>query len=413
MNREQKEGLSRNIIRMEKWRRAAILFLFLTAMIGISQKAGDAQKTSASISERHGNSWLNTAQQSEIDRLFVRPPNAPGYAVAVIKDGTVALAKGYGLADLDDGVTITRETSFHLASLSKQFTGAAIALLILHHKIALTDAVAKYLPEVSKYGEGLRIEHLVYMTSGLHEYTDVPRKSGDPWMTFYYFTREEAIAAALRPERLEFVPGTQWAYRNINYMLLTRIVEVVTHQSFAAFMHDRIFSPLGMSHTEIDDDTTEIVPHRATGYAPRSDPKVAREMASAGVFIKPGDGWVRLVRVSPHFGGSGVFTTLNDLLLWDRNWYTAFLAGPAFTELTNRRQKFQHDKDNDAFGLVWRTRYGHPMLDYSGADTDASTYMARFPEQHLTVICLSNMPLGDAEDKADTLLDLLHGWGKL
>lgn len=108
-----------------------------------------------------------------------------------------------------------------------------------------------------------------------------------------------------------------------------------------------------------------------------------------------------------------MFTTLDDLLPWDSNWYTGSLAGPAFTKLMNRRQKFEYDKDNDALGLVWRTRYGHQMLDYSGADIDASTYMARFPGQHLTVVCLSNLPLGDAEGKADALLDLLHGWGKL
>jgi CubicO group peptidase (beta-lactamase class C family) len=356
---------------------------------------------------------LDPSQQAEIDRLFARPPNSPGYAVALIKDGRFALAKGYGLANLDDGIPITPETSFHLASVSKQFTAAAVALLILDHKIALTDPVAKYIPETAKYGDTLRIEHLLYMTSGLHEYTDVPRKSGDPWVTFYYFTRDDAIRDALRPDHLEFAPGTQWAYRNINYMLLTKIVEVVSHQSFSAFMRERVFNPLRMSHTEIDDDTTQVIPHRATGYAARSDPKVVKELDSAGIFIKPGDGWVRLVRVSPHFGGSGVFSTLNDLLLWDTNWYTASLAGPSFTELMNHRQKFEHDKDDDALGLVWRTRFGHPMLDYSGADTDTSTYMARFPEQRLTVVCLSNMPLGDAEGKADALLDLLHAWGKL
>jgi CubicO group peptidase (beta-lactamase class C family) len=338
-------------------------------------------------------SWLTAAQRAEIDRLFARPPKSPGYAVAIIKDGEFAMRKGYGLANLDDGIAITPETSFHLASLSKQFTGAAIALLILEHKIALTDPVAKYIPEVVKYGDGLRIEDLVYMTSGLHEYTDVPRRSGDPWATFYYFTRDEAIRDALRPAHLEFAPGTRWAYRNINYMLLTKIVEIVSHQPFSAFMHARVFGPLGMVHTEIDDDTTEVIPHRATGYAPRTDPKVVRELASVGVFIKSGNGWVRLVRVSPHFGGSGVFSTLDDLLLWDRNWYTGSLAGAAFTKLMNRRQKFKYDKDNDAFGLVWRTRYGHPMLDYSGADIDT--------------------PLGDAEGKADSMLDLLHSWGKL
>jgi len=86
---------------------------------------------------------------------------------------------------------------------------------------------------------------------------------------------------------------------------------------------------------------------------------------------------------------------VSDLLLWDRNRYTGTLVGPRFTELMDKRMKFKHDKDNDALGLVWRSSYGHPMLDYSGGDTDTSTYMARFPEQHFTIICLSNMPLGD------------------
>jgi CubicO group peptidase (beta-lactamase class C family) len=371
------------------------------------------QTSPTSENRKNPSPWLNAVQLSAVDRLFSRPSDSPGYAVGLIKDGEFVLAKGYGLANLDDAIPITRMTSFHLASLSKQFTAAAVALLILDHRIALSDPVAKYLPEVSKYGNGLRIEHLVYMTSGLHEYTDEPRKNGAPWMAFYYFTRDEAIAAALQPDQLEFAPGTKWAYRNINYMLLTKIVEVVSHQSFAAFMQDRVFGPLGMSHSEINDDGTEIILHRATGYALRADPRVIKELAQVGVAIKPGDGWVRLVRVAPHFGGSGVFTTLNDLLLWDQDWYTGTLAGPEFTELMDKRMKFKHDKDNDAFGLVWRSLYGHAMLDYSGGDTDASTYMARFPEQHFTIICLSNMPLGEAEDKAHALLDLLRSWGKL
>jgi CubicO group peptidase (beta-lactamase class C family) len=359
--------------------------------------------------------WLDPSRQAKIDHIFAAyaKNDSPGYALGLIKDGKLVYAKGYGEANLDDRIAITPDTAFHLASVSKQFTAAAIALLILDHKLSLSDPVSKYLPETAKYGDGLRIEHLVYMTSGLREYTDLPRKSGQPWMTFYYFTRDEAIRASLEPAQLEFVPGTAWAYRNINYMLLTKIVEVVAHQPFSTFMRDRIFLPLQMTHTSIDDDTTEIVPHRATGYAPRSDPRVIKELADAGVAIHPGEGWVRLVRVSPHFGGSGVFTTLNDLLLWDRNWYSGTLGGTPFTHLMNARKKFAHPKDNDAFGLVWRTLFGRTMLDYSGGDTDASTYMARFPEDHFTVICLSNMPLGDAESKAHEVLELLHTWGKL
>lgn len=369
--------------------------------------------------------WLSSSQRAAIDKVFAGyiHNDTPGYALAVIHDGAFAYAKGYGMANLDDAVPITPETSFHLASVSKQFTAAAIALLILDGKIALSDRVAKYIPQAAKYGDGLRIEHLVYMTSGLHEYTDLKRKSGMPWMSFYYFTRDEAIATSLAQDKLEFTPGTDWAYRNINYMLLTRIVEVVSHESFAQFMRERIFLPLGMTHTLIDDDTTEIIPHRATGYAERNNPRVAKELAQVGVSIhpdsgQPADRWVRLIRVSPHFGGSGVFSTLNDLLLWDRNWYAGTVGGAKFTTLMNTRKKFQHDKDDDAMGLVWRSFYAispdqYNALDYSGGDTDTSTYMVRFPERHVTVICLANMPLGDAEGHAHQIMDLLHAWDKL
>ncbi len=181
-------------------------FVLLAALNGGMWAHPLTAQTVAPGKQGESSAWLNSVQKSAIDQLFSRPPDSPGYAVAVIKDGEFVLSKGYGLANLDDKIPITPETSFHLASVSKQFTASAIALLILEHKIALSDPVAKYLPEVSKYGNGLRIEHLVYMTSGLHEYTDEPRKNGVPWMTFYYFTRDEAIAAALQPEPTRIYP---------------------------------------------------------------------------------------------------------------------------------------------------------------------------------------------------------------
>jgi CubicO group peptidase (beta-lactamase class C family) len=386
---------------------------FLLGLAPVEQRRAQATPPNRMAMGRF--SWLDAAEEAEVDRIFApyARPDSPGYVLGLIKEGELVFARGYGQANLDDGVAISPQTAFHLASLSKQFTAAAVALLILDGKVSLADPLAKYIPEAAKYGDNLRVEHLIYMTSGLHEYTDLKRRSGQPWMSFYYFTRDEAIRTALEPAKLEFIPGTQWAYRNINYMLLTKVVEVVAQEPFSTFMHKRVFLPLNMRHSEINDDSTEIVPHRATGYAPRSDPRVIQEMAEAGVAIKPGAGWARLVRVSPHFGGSGVFTTLDDLLLWDQNWYSGVLAGPKFTELMNKRTKFKHDKDNDAFGLVWRRRYEHAALDYSGGDTDSSTYMARFPEEHFTIVCLSNMPLGDAEGKAGAVLDMLHARGKL
>jgi len=372
--------------------------------------------SSSSMAQQNADpAWIPPATEAKIDKVFASyaRPDSPGYVLGLMKNGVMVFAKGYGQANLDDRIPLTPQTAFHLASLSKQFTGAAVALLILDGKLSLEDRVSKYIPETAKYGDGLRVKHLVYMSSGLHEYTDLPRASGDPWMTFYYFTRDDAIRAALKPDAPEFVPGAQWAYRNINYMLLTRIVEEISGQPFSTFMQKKVFRPLDMRHSDINDDTTLIIPNRATGYAPRSDPRVIAELAKSGVQIRPGEGWVRLVRVSPHYGGSGVFTTLEDLAKWDENWYSGRLAGPAFTELMNKRMHFQHDKDNDAFGLVWRELYGKPMLDYSGGDTDASTYMARFPSEHFTIVCLSNMPLGNAEGKAHEVLEILHLSGKL
>jgi CubicO group peptidase (beta-lactamase class C family) len=368
-----------------------------------------------STAQSDSGSWIPKSAEVKIDSLFAEyaRPDSPGYALGLIKDGKLVFAKGYGQANLDDGIPISPRTSFHLASVSKQFTGATVALLILDGKLSLEDPVSKYIPETAKYGDGLRIKHLVYMTSGLHEYTDLPRSGGDPWMTFYYFTRDEAIHAALKPDTLEFSPGTHWAYRNINYMLLTKIVEEVSDEPFSTFMQQRVFVPLNMSHSDINDDSTLVIANRATGYAPRSNPRLIKELAESGVQIRPGEGWVRLTRVSPHYGGSGVFSTLEDLAKWDENWYSGKLAGPAFTELMNKRMHFQHDKDNDAFGLVWRELYGKTMLDYSGGDTDTSTYMARFPSEHFTIVCLSNMPLGDAEGKAHEVLEVLHLAGKI
>lgn len=189
-------------------------------------------------------------------------------------------------------------------------------------------------------------------------------------------------------------------------MLLAKIVERVSGMSLADFLRTRIFEPLRMNATQVNDDTTLVVPNRATGYADRTDVKVIEQLRSVGVYVRPGAGFIRLPRVSPHYGGSGVFSTVEDLAKWDKNFDDNRLA-PGFSELMLHREKFQHDKDNDAFGLVFGEFRGHKTIWFSGADLDASTYMARLPNDHLTVICLSNMPMGNAQGKAEAVLDIL------
>jgi CubicO group peptidase (beta-lactamase class C family) len=332
---------------------------------------------------------------------------SPGYAVAVLKDRRIAFERGYGRSDLDCNAPITPQTVFHLASLSKQFTAAAVALLILDGRLTLETPVAAYFPQIARFGADMCLKHLVYFTSGLPEYTSQPRENGDPWFTAYRFTVDEAIAATLRAKALKFAPGTQWDYSNVNYMILAKIVERVSGMSLAQFLQTRVFRPLGMSHTLVDDDTTVIIPNRATGYADRGDPEIARQLNAIGFTVHSGTGYMRLVRNSPHYGGSGVFSTVEDLAKWDENFYTYALGGPAFTTQMLARCRFQHPKDNDAFGLVFGNYKGRTMIWFSGGDIDASTYMARLPDLHLTVICLSNILKGDAEGKAMQVLGIV------
>jgi CubicO group peptidase (beta-lactamase class C family) len=349
-----------------------------------------------------------------VDALFgaYDREDTPGYVVGVVRNGELVFSRAYGMANLDHGVPLSSKTPFHLASVSKQFTGAAIALLIRDGRLSLEDPVARWLPSFARFGSELQLKHLVYMTSGLPEYWDVPRPGGAPWQSFHYFDTDDMLAAVLSAERLTFAPGTDWRYVNSNYLVLAKIVEAASGSSLADFLRVRVFEPLGMERAHLDDDSTLIVPGRATGYIKRNA-SLAAEGRKMDLRLREGDGWARLNRVSPHYGGSGVFASLEDLAKWDANWYSEKVGGPGFTALMHSRYKFAHSKDNDAFGLVRNDQYGLETWSYAGGDLDASTYMARFPAARLTVICLSNMPMGAAEDRCRAMLDVLRDAGVL
>jgi CubicO group peptidase (beta-lactamase class C family) len=339
--------------------------------------------------------------------------HSPGYVVGIVREGQIVFSRSYGMANLDHAVPLSPKTSFHLASLSKQFTAAAAALLIQQGKLSLEDPVGQWVPQAAKYGPDLKLKHLIYMTSGLPEYWDQPRPGGAPWQSFHYFDTEDMLVAATAPEKLQAAPGTVWRYTNTNYLLLAKAVEAASGQPLGDFLRERVFQPLHMRQAHLDDDTTLVVPGRATGYIKR-DESLQAEGRKVDLQLRgSGGGWARLNRVSPHYGGSGVFASLEDLAKWDRNWYAGTVGGPGFTALMHSTMKFDHPKANDAFGLVREDRYGLEMWAYSGGDLDASTYMARFPAQRLTVICLSNMPTGAADEKCRAMLDVLHSSGRL
>jgi CubicO group peptidase (beta-lactamase class C family) len=324
---------------------------------------------------------------NDVFRNFNRA-EAPGYAVGIVKNGKLVFARGFGSANLDYNILISKQTVFSVASLSKQFTAACIGILIRRGQLSLEDELAESFPEAAKYGASIRIKHLVYMTSGLKEYYRLPRPRGRSW-ELDYFTVQDAIAASLNESELDFQPGTKWAYSNVNYMLLAEIVGKASKMSFAEFARRNIFEPLGMRNTHFNDDVTRVVRLRAVGYN-----------------LREGGGFHKHDRISPHYGGSGLHTTIEDLFVWNESFYTHALGGAELTKLLESAMRFEHPKTNDAFGLVWGEYRGLRNLWYEGGDLGFSSYMARFPAEQFTVIVLSNLGSGDARGYAHKILDL-------
>ena len=343
----------------------------------------------------------------KIDTVFANiSTNGPGYMIAVIKEGDFLFKKGYGLANLEHGIAIDSKTNFNIASLSKQITAASIALLILDGQVDMNDLVSEYLPDFPFAGDSTRIKHLIYMTSGINDYHYNPRANQTDWSSLNFFDIDTAINASYRSGDLMYKPGTQWSYSNINYMLLAKIVEKVSGVAFSEFVQQRIFQPLGMNTSVVNDDIFQVIPNRALGYNFRSEEETGW-LIESGYLKKQGDGFLQIHRNSPHYGGSGVYTSIEDFRSWIENFYTKTLGGQGFYDLMHKTMKFDHAKANDALGLVLDKIDNKNVVWYEGGDWGFSSFMVRFPETDLTLICFSNIGTGNAKSKVWGVYDIL------
>lgn len=345
--------------------------------------------------------------EKKIDKLFDQlDQTTPGYMIGIIQDTSFIFEKGYGAANLEYEIPITQHTAFNVASLSKQFTAACIALLILDGEVSLEDPVTKYISDFPDYGKDIRIKHLIYMTSGINDYYYNDRENGTDWSSLNFFDIDDAIAASLGNSELMYQPGTQWSYSNINYMLLTKVVEKVSGQSFSAFSKNRLFDPLQMNNTLVNDDVFEVIPNRATGYNHRDEENTGW-MLEYDYLDKIGSGYLQLYRNSPHYGGSGIYTTMDDMRKWISNFETKEFGGQEFYDLMHMTMKFEHDKTNDAFGLYFGDFNGYETVCYEGGDWGFSSFMMRFPKNGLTVVCFSNLGTGNARQKVNSVMDVM------
>lgn len=376
----------------------SILKLILTVLVvitalGATDDVGVEQQTvAASLADRF-------PSDPALDR--------PGFIVSVLQRGDVLFSAANGAADIEQSRPINEHSVFHIASLSKQITAAALVHAIRDQRVSLEDPVSKWLPATSHYGDSLTVAHLAYMTSGLTDYLSLPRPNGQSWTTFHYFTNQDAIRASLSVSELNFAPGSQWQYNNMNYMLIAEIVEVAYQLPFAQVVEDKIFAPLGMHDSLINDDATTIIPNRANAYLERSDRVRAELRDGAGIAVKPHRSLVMIRRNSPHYGGSGVMTSMSDWQKWNQELLSHRLFGNEFWSIMKQRRTFDHEKTNDALGLVHGVFNGQPTLWYSGGDIDTSTYNIVDPSADLAIACFSNNPLKSCESLARDAFEIV------
>ena len=251
-----------------------------------------------------------TLLTDKVDELFTdwNKSDSPGCAIAIIKDGEVIYSRGYGIANLEHDIPISTTSVFDIASTSKQFVAMSVALLARQSKLFLDDKIQAYLPEIQHYQQPITIRHLIHHTSGLRDYIILMDLSGFCWDN--HCPNDEIISLIARQQELNFQPGTEYLYSNTGYLLLGEIVKRVSGKSLRAFTDEHIFVPLKMNHTHFRDDFREIIRDRATGYTPKDNGGFKIDMSLLDVV---GDG--------------GLHTTVDDLCLWDANFYQNIIGG--------------------------------------------------------------------------------------
>lgn len=318
--------------------------------------------------------------EEKVKALFLQwdKPDSPGCALAIIRDGRIIYKRGYGMADLERRAAISPSSVFYIASVSKQFTAMSISLLAKKGKLSLDDDIRKHLPRFPHYQSPVTIRHLLYQTGGVRDYSHLMSAAG---IKFQDAADEDVFRILTRQKELNFRPGDEYLYSNSNYFLLAQIVRAASGKPLREFAAENIFKPLGMARTAFQNDNapatavTAGIKDRATGYASRSD----------GGFVVEAPG-------SYHIGDGGLFTTVEDLALWDRNFYDNKLGGgpPLIERFQTPGRLNNGNKTGYAFGLEVETYKGLKMFGHDGAYYGYSAAMIRFPEQKFSVVCLCN-----------------------
>ncbi|MGY0556886.1 MULTISPECIES: serine hydrolase [unclassified Lysobacter] len=310
--------------------------------------------------------------QPTADQLMGRyDGDVPGASLLVIKDGQPVVRRGYGLSDLESGTEAGPTTNYRLASVSKQFTAAAILLLAEDGTLDLDDPLRQWLPSLPDAADGITLHHVLSHTSGLIDYEDLLHDGMIPENTTGQVHDADVLHLLEGQDQTYFEPGTDYRYSNSGYALLALIVERASGLDYPAFLRERIFLPLGMHDTLAYVQGGPEVPNRAFGYS-QVDGQWTRTDQS---------------QTSAVLGDGGIYSSIDDLAKWDAALYDDRLLSDE-----SRRLAFTAATPTDdpavEYGYGWRIT--DDSLWHSGETMGFRNVIVRYPQQRLTVVLLSN-----------------------
>lgn len=310
--------------------------------------------------------------EAQIDALLskVYKPDEPGAAVLVKKQGQVIFRKGYGLANMELQVPVEPDMIFRLGSITKQFTAVAILILNEQGKLSLQDEITKFLPDYPTQGKRITVEHLLTHTSGIKSYTDMPE-----WLPLLRkdMTLQEIIDL-FKNQPMEFAPGERWKYNNSGYILLGAIIEKASGKSYAQFLEDHIFGPLGMKHSCYD-STSRLIPRRVPGYS----------RGNSGFENAP-----YLSMTQPYAAGA-LLSSVDDLAVWNEALLTRKLIKRDSLEQAFSSFKLKDGADaRYGFGWFISSYEGHRLIEHGGGIPGFTSHALIMPEDQIFVALLTN-----------------------
>lgn len=332
--------------------------------------------------------WGKGRAQARVDRMdqIVRSYSDNHQfmgSVLVVQGDKVVFEKSYGDANLEWNIPDDSLTKFRIGSMTKQFTAASILLLEERGKLSTDDLVKKYMPDAPPAWDKITIYHLLTHTSGIPSFTSFP----DYHATEATPTAPKALVDRFRDKPLEFQPGEKWNYSNSGYVLLGYLLEKISGQTYADFVAENIFKPLGMKDTGYDSNSA-IIPHRATGYSPSPNGPV-----NAGY-----------IDMTIPFSAGALYSTTHDLLLWEQALY----GGKVLSAASLKKMTTPYKQDYGC-GLMIHATKGHLEYEHGGGIEGFNTEMAYYPDDKLTVIVLANLNGGAPGDIAGKLAAVVHG----